>query len=480
MENLKVLFAASEAAPFAKTGGLADVAGSLPKTLRGLGVDIRVVIPKYKTIPGYYTDRMEFLGHIFVDVGWRHQYCGIFRLVHENVTFYFIDNAYYFDRNGLYGFYDEAEQFTFFSRALIESLPFINFKPDIIHCNDWQTSMVSLFLKSGYSGNSFFSNIKTLYTIHNLKYQGIFPKEIMSDLLALDWKYFNIDGVEFFNCVNFMKSGILYSDAVSTVSKTYAEEIKTDFYGEKLNNIIEKRSDDLYGITNGIDYDENNPSTDPRIYANFSLTNIEGKKVNKAKLQEQLGLPVREDVPLIGIISRLVDQKGFDLLNCVFDEFLSEDVQLVVLGTGDPVYEDMFRKMSGKYPQKLSATISYDAVLAQKIYAGADLFLMPSLFEPCGLSQIISMRYGTIPIVRKTGGLSDTVKSYDEYSDTGNGFSFSNYNAHDMLHVIRRAINFYRSKEIWGRLVLRAMSQDFSWERSAGEYIGLYKRIIDR
>ncbi|MCX7710101.1 MAG: glycogen synthase GlgA [Clostridia bacterium] len=475
---MKILFAASEAVPFAKTGGLADVAGSLPKALKKAGADIRVVMPKYKGISKSYTEQMQFIGSIYVDLGWRHQYCGILKLEYEDVIFYFLDNEYYFNRDGLYGHYDEAEQFTFFCKSLIEMLPAIDFQPDIIHCNDWQTGVVSLLLDARYKKNSYFKNIKTIYTIHNLKYQGVFPKEILTDLLNVGWEYFTVNGIEFYDQVNFMKAGLAFSDIISTVSKTYAEEIKYDFFGENLSEMVRRRSGDLYGIINGIDFEENNPATDKRLFANYDVDHLDGKSANKRMLQESLGLPVNNDVPVIGIISRLVDQKGFDLIACVFDEILKENVQLVILGSGEAKYEHMFSEAASHHPDKVSSSIKYDAVLAQRIYAGSDMFLMPSLFEPCGLSQLFSLRYGTIPIVRETGGLKDTIQPYNEYTGEGNGFSFTNYNAHEMLHILRKAIYYYHNHDIWNMLVRRGMTLDFSWEKSAKEYMDIYQKML--
>jgi starch synthase len=480
MDNLKVLFASSEVEPFAKTGGLADVAGSLPKALKKLGADIRVVMPKYKGIPQKFVQQMEYIGYIYVDVGWRHQYCGLLKTEYDGVTVYFIDNEYYFYRDGLYGYHDEAEQFIFFSKALIEMLPRIDFKPDIIHCNDWQTGVVSLLLNAHYKRHDFYKDVKTVFTIHNLKYQGIFPKEVLTDLMGIGWEYFTPDGIEFYDHVNCLKAGLAYSDIINTVSKTYAEEIKYDFFGENLQGIIRKRSNDLYGIVNGIDVEVNNPATDKRLFVNYDVEHLEGKYENKRRLQESLGLPVRDDIPIIGIISRLVAQKGFDLIACVLDEILREDVQLVVLGTGEYQYENMFRCAAANYPTKVSANILYDGTLAQRIYAGSDMFLMPSLFEPCGLSQLFSLRYGTIPIVRETGGLNDTIQSYNEVTGEGNGFSFTNYNAHDMLYTIRRAIHFYYNKDVWSKLIKRGMRQNFSWDKSASEYIELYHKALDK
>ncbi len=478
MSNLSVLFASSEVFPYAKTGGLGDVAGSLPKAISNLGVDIRVVLPNYKSIPQQYKTDMEYIGYIFVDLSWRHQYCGIFKLVREDVTYYFLDNEYYFGRNDLYGDFDEAEQFTFFSKAVIEMLPLVGFKPDIIHCNDWQTGIVSLLLQANYK-QDYFCKIKTVFTIHNLKYQGIFPKQVLSDLMNVDWQYFTPNGIEYHDCVNFMKAGLVYSNSISTVSPTYSQEIKTDFYGEGLMDILLQRSGDLYGILNGIDFERNDPKTDSRIYTNYSADSIALKYENKKKLQEELGLPVRPDVPVIGIISRLTPQKGFDLIECVLEEILQMDLQLVLLGKGDEHYKYVFENAAYWHKDKVSANITFSDTLAQRIYAGSDMFLMPSLFEPCGLGQIFSFRYGSVPIVRETGGLNDTVLSYNDETGAGNGFTFANYNAHDMLNTIRRAVDFYYNrKDIWKLIVERGMRADFSWDKSAKEYKRMYQETI--
>ncbi len=480
MSNIRVLFAASEATPYAKTGGLADVAGVLPGELARHGADARLIMPKYKSIPEEYVKSMEYVGYIYVDLVWRHQYCAVLRIKDGDHTVYFIDNEYYFGRDGLYGHFDEAEQFAYFSKAVLKVLPLIDFKPDIIHCNDWHTGILSAFLKTGFSSEEFYKDIKTVYTIHNLKYQGIFPKEILGDILGLSWDHYNGEGLESHGCVNYMKAGIAYSDIITTVSKTYAEEIKNSFYGEKLEGILNKRSDSLYGILNGIDCRENDPDTDKRIYKNYNAERLEGKYVNKTMLQEALGLPIRKDVPLISIVSRLVDQKGFDLIARMLEEILTMDVQIVVLGTGNREYEELFRNGAARHPDKLSANFKYDGVLAQRIYAGSDIFLMPSLFEPCGLSQLYSLRYGTVPIVRETGGLKDTIYPYNEFTGEGTGFTFANYNAHEMFDAIKRAICFYENKEIWESIVRNGMRQDFSWGKSASEYMKLYKKLLPK
>ncbi len=479
MREIKVLFAASEAVPFAKTGGLADVSGTLPRELVKLGADVRLIIPKYKSIPQSYVDKMEYIGYVYVELSWRHQYCAVLKLEHEGVTSYFIDNEYYFNRDALYGHFDEAEQFAFFSKALLKVLPLIDFKPDIIHCNDWQTGVVSAFLTAHFGHEEYYKAIRTVYTIHNLRYQGIFPKEILGDILGIGWEYFKADTFEFHDCVNYMKAGIAFSDVITTVSKTYAEEIRNDFFGENLNGIINKRADRLFGIINGIDYQENDPATDKRIFESFSSGNLEGKLQNKLMLQQSLGLPQSKEVPLIGIVSRLVDQKGFDLIARVFEELLQLDIQLAVLGTGDNSYEEMFEHAASRYPGKVSVNLKYDGVLAQRIYAGADMFLMPSLYEPCGLSQLFSLRYGTVPIVRETGGLNDTITPYNEFTAEGTGFTFANYNAHEMLDAIKRAISVFENKEVWSSIVKNGMEQDFSWSKSAREYLELYQRLLE-
>ena len=480
MKKTKVLFVSSEVDPFAKSGGLADVAASLPKALNDLGHDTRVVMPKYKSIPKEYVDQMEYLGYVYVDISWRHQFCGIMKYECDGVVYYFLDNEYYFGRDGYYGYDDEAERFAFFSKALLSMLPVINFKPDVIHCNDWQTGTVSMLLKANYINNDFYKDIKTVFTIHNLKYQGVYPKEVLGEILSLGWEYFTPEGIEFFDNINYLKAGLVYSDVITTVSKTYAEEIKTDFYGERLNNVLSRRSQDLYGILNGIDMEINNPQTDDRIYSNFSTENLEGKMTNKQMLQKSLGLQERIDIPLIGIISRLVDQKGFDLINYVMEDILKLDIQLVILGAGEYKYEQILKQFQESYWGKLSVNLKYDALLSQRIYAGADMFLMPSLFEPCGLSQMFSLRYGTIPIVRETGGLKDTIVQYDDITHEGNGFTFTRYNAHDMLYAIKEAIHFFYHRSTWKYLMKKGMETDFSWEKSAKEYLEVYKKAISK
>ncbi len=473
---LKVLFVAAEAVPFIKTGGLADVAGSLPKALTAQGVDIRVVMPKYENIPAEYQQKMKHIGETTVNLSWRSQYCGVSKLTQDSVPFYFIDNEYYFKRSGLYGYDDDAERFAFFSKAVFEILPLIDFVPDIIHCNDWHAGMVSVFLKDQYHFK--YPKLRTVYTIHNLRYQGVFGKDIMGDILGLDWKHFHEGGVEFDGAVNYMKSGIVYSDFITTVSQSYAEEIKCPFYGEQLDALLREKSHCLAGIINGIDYDVYDPRKDEKIYYKYSTENIYDKVENKVKLQEKLGLPQNRSIPMIGLVARLVAPKGLDLIAHVIEELISgENVQIVILGTGESQYEELFRNMAWKYPRKVSANIMFDNELAQQIYAAADMFLMPSQYEPCGIGQLIALKYGTIPIVRETGGLKDSVRAYNKYDGTGNGFSFANYNAHELLFAIKKALGAYDDKAVWQGIIKNAMKSDFSWQRSAKQYLKLYENL---
>ncbi len=476
----KVLFAASEAVPFIKTGGLADVAFSLPKALRKIGVDIRVILPKYKSIPEDFKKKMKFIKSINVPVGWRNQYCGIEYLEYEGVPFYFIDNEYYFKRDGvLYGHYDDGERYAYLCRAILEVIDNIDFSPDVIHCNDWHTGMVAPLLNTFYRDRSKYKDIKTIFTIHNLKYQGIFPESILGDLLGLGSEYYHPDSLEFYGGVSFMKGGIVYSDVINTVSRTYADEIQYPFFGERLDGLLRKRKDDLYGILNGIDYDIYNPKRDALIHINYDVQTMATKKPeNKEYLQNLVGLPVDKDVPIVSMVTRLANMKGLDLVLHVLDELLSQDIQMVIVGTGEAYYEEIFRQYTERYPQKFSAQILFNEDLARNVYAGSDIFLMPSMFEPCGLGQLIALRYGTLPVVRETGGLRDTVKSYNEETGEGNGFSFANYNAHDMLYTINRALGLYKDREIWNKIVKNAMDEDYSWNNSARLYRNLYGELL--
>lgn len=440
---LKVLYVASEAVPFVKTGGLADVAGSLPKELKQKGVDVRVVIPKYSGIKEEYRNNMEHIYDGEINVSWRKKYLGIDRYDYKDVPFYFIDNQEYFYREGYYGYPDDVERFTFFCRAVLEMLPHIDFWPDVIHMNDWQTGLISVYLKLEHNEDVRYNKIKTVYTIHNLKYQGRFWKGYLPDVLGLDWKYFNNGDLEYFDDINFMKGAIVYSDKVTTVSRSYAKEIQDPYYGEGLEGMLQKRDADLSGIINGLDYEDYNPETDKYIFKNFDVHNAFAiKGDNKEQLQKKLGLPVNRKIPMIGMVTRLVEAKGLDLVTRILDELLEyENVQFVILGTGDRQYEDWFKGLVWRYPKKVSANIFFNNELAHQIYAASDLFLMPSQYEPCGIGQLIALRYGTVPIVRATGGLKDTVEAYNNYTQTGNGFSFNNYNAHELLFSIKRAID---------------------------------------
>jgi len=481
---LKVLFVAAEAVPFAKTGGLGDVIGSLPKELKQQGIDARVILPNYQDIPEKYKKQMVFKSNFLVQVGWRQKYCGVLELEYKGITFYFIDNEDYFKRYGFYGYDDDAERFGFFCRAVLESLNKIDFIPDVLHCHDWHTGMVSVMLDAHYRQFSEYEHIKTLFTIHNLRYQGVFSKEILHDILSLDWKYFNHEGVEFHNAVNFMKAGIAYSDMVSTVSCTYAQEIQDPYFGEQLDGFLRKRQEKLVGIINGIDYDNYNPATDKKICSHYDINSLEKKAENKLQLQKKLGLAVNENAPIIAIVSRLVGPKGMDLIERRILDLIkytamdNHEGQLVILGTGEAKYENLFKYIAWQYPGKVATKIMFDDVLARQIYAGADLFLMPSLYEPCGIGQLIAMRYGCLPIVRKTGGLQDTVQSYNKEDGTGNGFTFANYNAHEMSDTINEAVKIFHNKEEWIKIVKNAMNSDYSWRESAKQYQEIYKQMI--
>ncbi len=466
---------AAEAAPFVKTGGLADVIGSLPKELLKEGIDARVILPKYGDIPDRYREMMTPVAVMDVPLGWRRQYCGIEQLEHQGVTFYFVDNEYYFKRRGLYGYYDDGERFAFFSRAVLESLRYLNFSPDVLHCHDWHTAAVPVLLDAHY--RSVYPQLRTVFTIHNLKYQGVFAHSVLGELLNLGDEYFAPDKMEFHGAVNYLKGGLVYSDLLTTVSRTYAEEIQTPYYGEKVDGLLRSRKDSLQGIVNGIDYEAYNPQHDEHIVMPYTWRSAKRKTQNKIKLQEHVGLPVNPDVPVVAIVSRLVEAKGLDLIAHVFEELIAQDLQLIVLGTGDSHYESMFKVAAYRYPDKVSANIFFDDALAHKIYAGADIFLMPSQFEPCGIGQLIALRYGTLPVVRETGGLKDTVQSYNEETGEGNGFTFTNYNAHDMLYTINRALTLYSKRELWEPIVKSAMKTDYSWRQSAKQYVQLYQTL---
>ena len=476
----KILFATSEAVPFIKTGGLADVAGTLPKYFDKKKYDVRVMLPKYMCMKEEWKSKMQYVTHFYLELAWRSQYVGVLQMEYNGITFYFIDNEYYFAGWAPYGnIHEDIEKFAFFSRAVLSALPLIDFRPDIIHCHDWQTGLIPVYLDNFRYGGEFYRGIKTIMTIHNLKFQGVWDKKTVQDITGLPDYYFAPDKLEAYKDANYLKGGIVYADKVTTVSSTYAEEIKTPFYGERLDGLMNARANCLSGIVNGIDYEEFNPETDPKIVKNYSVENFrKEKKKNKVALQEELGLEVDDKVMMLGIVSRLTDQKGFDLIAYVMDELCQDAVQIVVLGTGEERYENMFRHFAWKYQGKVSAHIYYSEEMSHKVYASCDAFLMPSLFEPCGLSQLMSLRYGTVPIVRETGGLKDTVEPYNEYEKTGTGFSFSNYNAHEMLGIIRYAEStYYDKKRDWNKIVERGMQKDFSWKNSAKQYEALYDEM---
>jgi len=473
---MKVLYVASEALPFMASGGLGDVAGSLPQALRKRLIGCRVVMPLYDTIKQEWKDKMTFITNISVPVAWRRQYCGIFQAKHEGVIYYLIDNQYYFKRDTIYGHYDDAERFTFFSRAVLEILPVVDFKPDIIHCNDWQSALTPVFYSTFYSKDPWYQGIKTVFTIHNIQYQGTYGMELVNDVIGLNPADTAI--VEYDGDVNFMKGAIECANKVTTVSPSYANEILDPWYSHGLDTILRERQWKLQGILNGIDTVNYDPETDASIIRNYTVKDVkEGKAENKRQLQENMGLPQRADVPVIGLVSRLVSHKGLDLIKGILDELLyTTDVQVAVVGSGDWQYENFFKEMADKYPDKLAVRIGFVPSLARKIYAGADLFLMPSKSEPCGLSQMVALRYGTVPIVRETGGLRDSIS--DSGDGKGNGFTFKTYNAHDMLGAIRRGLDAYANKEYWDELVIRAMECDCSWGKSANEYIKMYKELL--
>ena len=473
---MKVLYVASEALPFMASGGLGDVAGSLPQALRKRLIGCRVVMPLYDTIKQELKDKMTFITNISVPVAWRRQYCGIFQAKHEGVIYYLIDNQYYFKRDTIYGHYDDAERFTFFARAVLEILPVVDFKPDIIHCNDWQSALTPVFYSTFYSKDPWYQGIKTVFTIHNIQYQGTYGLELVNDVIGLNAGDTSI--VEYDGDVNFMKGAIECANKVTTVSPSYANEILDPWYSHGLDTILRDRQWKLQGILNGIDVDNYNPETDKNIIKNYDVKTVKkGKAENKKDLQAALNLPQRADVPVIGLVTRLVSHKGLDLIKGILDELLyTTDVQIALLGSGDWQYENFFKEMAAKYPDKVGIEIGFIPALARKIYAGADIFLMPSMSEPCGLSQMVALRYGTVPIVRETGGLRDSIT--DSGDGEGNGFTFKTYNAHDMLGAIRRSLDAYANKEYWDSLVVRAIECDFSWGKSANEYIKMYKDIL--
>ncbi|MBP8989012.1 MAG: glycogen synthase GlgA [Clostridia bacterium] len=478
----KILFAASEVSPLASTGGLGDVMGALPKAIRRLGYDVRIVMPLYKKIRETYGEKLEFLGWHMIRMGWRTLYCGVLKMEWDGLPVYFIDNEYYYNHDKIYVDYSfDIERFSFFQRAILESLEQpMGFIPDILHLNDWQTGMIPCLLEAHYRPYGRLMNLMTVFTIHNLKYQGIHGRERIADLMDLPDRFMTEDGILHDGVPNFMKAGIVYADRLTTVSPTYAEEIKYEFYGEGLHELLRRQQHKLIGVLNGIDVDRYNPATDPDIPCRYTVdTWKEGKAVCKAALQEELGLDPASSTPLAVMVTRLVEQKGLDLLLYVLDEMLDGTLQLAILGTGQPHYEEALNEAARRHPDFMAVRLAFDPPLAQRFYAGADLFLMPSIFEPCGLSQMIAMRYGTIPVVRETGGLKDTVKPYNQYTGTGNGFSFRNINAHEFLFITRYACDVMRHMpQAWQALVRQAMSEDFSWDRSAAAYGQIYADLL--
>jgi starch synthase len=473
---LKVLFVTSEAVPFVKVGGLGDVAGSLPSALGRAGIETRVILPLYGSINPTWRSKMRFVKYIYVTLAWRNLYCGLFELKHEGVTYYFIDNEYYFRRGEIYGHFDDGERFAFFSRAVVDLLPELGFTPDVLHCNDWETALVPVYLREVKDTQPVYQAIKTVFSIHNIEYQGRFSRSILGDVFGLKDDLFLGGMLEFMGGLNLMKGAIELSDAVCTVSPTYADELQYSYYAHGLEGVLSEASGKFTGILNGIDMNLHNPADNPSLFAAYDSKNMDGKAAGKAELQQTLGLQKRDDIPLIGIVGRLVAHKGMDLVTDALEQIMNWNVQFVVLGRGDWHFEQAFAAAQSRYPGRLSANILYSADLATKIYAGADIFLMPSQAEPCGLSQMIAMRYGTVPVVRETGGLKDTVTAYNPAGDEGCGFTFANYNKDDMLHTLYQAVSLYQeNQKAWRTLQNRGMTADFSWTRSAKLYAGLYR-----
>lgn len=466
-EKKKILFVASESTPFIATGGLAEVIGSLSKSLAATGrFDVRVVIPMYSDIKKEYRDKFSYLGNIYVHLAWRNQYCGIFSYEQDGVTFYFIDNEFYFKRPGCYGYYDDGERFAFFSRSVLEIMPFLNFYPDVMHCHDWQAALAAIYLKTNYCFREEYQFIRALFTIHNIEYQGQYSLDLLCDLFDIFGEYRYL--VEYNNSINLMKGAIECCERFSTVSPKYAQEIKDPYYAHGLDPIIRNNEFKLIGILNGIDDVSYSCEHDNHLFENFKPDDFSNKAICKLELQKMLNLPQKADTPIISMVSRLVSHKGLDLVTNIIEELLQDDVQVVILGTGDSHFEWFFRDLANRYPDKLSANIVFNGDLSRKIYSGSDIFLMPSKSEPCGLSQMIACRYGTVPIVRETGGLYDSIKPLI------NGYTFTNYNAHDMLYVIRQAVSDYKNKAEWTKLMYRAATTDFSWSHSAQDYEALY------
>lgn len=474
---MKILFVASEAAPFIKTGGLADVAGSLPKAIKEQGHDIRLVLPLHSKIKEEFREKMEYIGYFYQYVAGNDQYCGVFQLEHDGVTTYFLDNEKYFKRENLYGEFDDCERYIFFSKACVGLLRFLDFQADVVHANDWHSGLVPVYVNDIRYYDEFYKDVKTLYTIHNIGYQGIFSGEEFWRT-GLDVGYMKYTDLEFNGNMSFMKAGIVHATKFNTVSETYAQEIRSEFYGRGLEEVINHYAYKLSGIVNGIDYEIYNPVTDNHIFKNYDKKNLNDKRRNKMKLQEKYGLPVRKDVVLIGMVSRLDEMKGIELINHILDELLQEDIQIVFLGTGNPDYEGVLKHFEYTYPDKVASRMYFSASEANLIYAASDLYLMPSITEPCGISQLIAMRYGAVPIVRETGGLVDTVQPYNQYTGEGTGFSFRNINAHELLFKIKEAVElFYSNKRRFNKILRNGMKTNFNWDRSSKNYIDLYRSL---
>lgn len=473
---MRILFAASEASPFIKTGGLGDVAGSLPAALNKKGADVRVCLPLYEAIKENFYDKLEFVTKFYVLLSWRALYCGVYRVKHNGVTYYFIDNEYYFKRKPAYGFFDDGERFAFFSKALLEMLPHIDFMPDIIHLNDWQTALVPVFLRGNYNHIAEYQRIKTVITIHNIEYQGKVSEDFLENVIGVSKDFRNV--LWYDDCLNFLKSAIVLCDKITTVSESYAEEIKDPYYSHGLAGILNENAYKLSGIVNGIDNRAFNPKTDKYLWNKYDSGCLKNKQLNKKELQKKLGLKADENIPMLAMISRLVSHKGLDLVEYIFEEMMYENIQFVLLGTGDAQYENYFRSMAEKYPQRVSVNIMFDSELASQIYASADLFLMPSKSEPCGLAQLICMRYGTVPIVREVGGLKDTVVPINTETLEGSGYTFKSYNAHDMLGAVKRALEMYSNCEKWNAVLTNIMKQNHSWSISAEKYFAVYESLL--
>lgn len=474
---MNILFATSEAVPLAKTGGLADVAGALPKALNENGADVRIIMPKYEEIPDAYLLEFRLIAEFQVSFGWRNQYCGLLTAQIDGVRYYLIDNEFYFKRRGLYGYGDDAERFVFFCFSVMEAVRYMQFHPQIVHCHDWQTGLIPFLLRTRYAFDPAWAYTKSVFTIHNLKYQGLFSMELIKELTGAGDDMFVPDKLEYYGAASCMKGGLVYADKLTTVSGTYAQEIQTLYYGEGLDTLLRYRSGDLIGIVNGIDEELFDPMNDAALHTPYR-NSLSRKRKNKVELQHEIGLTESSDIPLIGIVSRLVEQKGFDLIAAVLDELLQEEVQLVVLGAGERRYEELFRDAANRYPDKAALWLGYSDRMARRIYAGSDLFAMPSMFEPCGLSQLIALRYRSVPVVRETGGLKDTVHAYNEYTGEGNGFSFANYNAHEFLFTVKRALGLYRQEEEWKRIVENGARADYSWSSSAKAYRNVYAQLL--